>query len=64
MKHSQALEHQQLQILLGRRVLGAYVDDTSLAIKITCDRGLLAGSAGDRDVYGAQQHRRILDLIV
>jgi hypothetical protein len=34
----------------------------ALAIKITLPRPIVAGSPGDRDVYGAQQHRRLLDV--
>lgn len=32
------------------------------AIKITIPRPTVAGSPGDRDVYGAQQHLPLLDL--
>ena len=32
------------------------------AIKIALPRRLVAGSPGDRDVYGAQQHAPLLDL--
>ncbi len=32
------------------------------AIKLVMDRGVVAGSPGDSDVYGAQQHRPLLDL--
>ena len=35
-----------------------------LAIKITLPRAVTAGSPGDRDVYGAQQHRPLLGLPV
>jgi hypothetical protein len=34
----------------------------ALAIKIAIDRPVVAGSPGDRDVYGAQQHRPLLDI--
>ena len=34
----------------------------ALAIKIVIDRPIIAGSPGDRDVYGAQQHRPLLDI--
>lgn len=36
----------------------------ALAIKITLPRPVVAGSPGDRDVYGAQQHRPLLDLVL
>lgn len=32
------------------------------AIKITIPRPVVAGSPGDRDVYGAQQHLPLLDI--
>ncbi len=34
----------------------------ALALKIVLPRAVLAGSPGDRDVYGAQQHGPLLDL--
>jgi hypothetical protein len=34
------------------------------AIKIVLDRPIVAGSPGDCDVYGAQQHYPLLDMIV
>lgn len=32
------------------------------AMKIVLDRPIIAGDPGDSDVYGAQQHRPLLDL--
>ena len=32
------------------------------AIKIVIDRPIIAGTPGDRDVYGAQQHRPLMEL--
>ncbi len=32
------------------------------AIKIVMDRKIVAGTPGDRDVYGAQQHGPLLDI--
>ena len=32
------------------------------AIKIVMDRKIVAGTPGDRDVYGAQQHGTLLDI--
>ncbi|CAJ1426840.1 unnamed protein product [Effrenium voratum] len=63
-KQSSALDAAKIQSRLQRQVLGVYCDDACLALKITCARGCLAGSKGDRDVYGAQQHRSLLDLIL
>ena len=34
----------------------------ALALKINLPRPVVAGSPGDRDVYGAQQHVPLLDL--
>lgn len=34
----------------------------ALAIKITLPRPCVAGSPGDRDVYGAQQHLPLLEI--
>lgn len=36
--------------------------DVALAIKVTVPRAVPAGSPGDTDVYGAQQHAPLLDL--
>ena len=61
-KFSPCLDVENVECLLKRPVLGVFCDDISLAIKITCDREMNAGSQGDRDVYGAQQHRLLVDL--
>ena len=36
--------------------------EVGLAIKITIPRHTVAGSPGDSDVYGAQQHAPLLDI--
>lgn len=36
----------------------------ALALKIVLPRRIVAGSPGDRDVYGAQQHRPLLGLVL
>ncbi len=36
--------------------------DPALAVKVTLGRPIVAGSPGDLDVYGAQQHRALLDI--
>ena len=61
-KVSSALDGANVEALLERPVLGVFCDDKSFAIKITCARGMLAGSIGERDVYGAQQHQRLLGV--
>lgn len=39
--------------------------DKGMGIKITYDRvGASSGTAGDRDVYGAQQHAPLLDIMI
>ena len=63
-KMSPLLDKTCVEELLSRPVIGVYCDDTCLAIKITCDREINAGSAGDRDVYGAQQHSRLVRHVV
>ena len=34
----------------------------ALAIKVTLPRPIVAGSPGDTDVYGAQQHRPLMEI--
>ena len=34
----------------------------AIAIKIAMDRKIVAGTPGDRDVYGAQQHGPLLEI--
>ena len=34
----------------------------ALAVKITLPREIVSGDAGDRDVYGAQQHAPLMDI--
>ncbi|MCM3740583.1 DUF4387 domain-containing protein [Oceanobacillus luteolus] len=36
--------------------------DQALGIKITMARDISSGSAGDRDVYGAQQHAPLMNI--
>jgi len=38
--------------------------DVALAIKITLPRSVVAGSPGDTDVYGAQQHAPLMQIVV
>lgn len=38
--------------------------EAALAIKVVIDRPIVAGSPGDRDVYGAQQHRPLLEVVL
>ena len=36
--------------------------DNALGIKVTYNRPVSSGTAGDRDVYGAQQHGPLMEL--
>ncbi|GAU77193.1 DUF4387 domain-containing protein [Fusibacter sp. 3D3] len=36
----------------------------ALGIKITYSRKISSGTVGDRDVYGAQQHAPLMDLLI
>jgi len=38
--------------------------DAALAIKITIKRQTQSGSIGDTDVYGAQQHAPLIDVMI
>ncbi len=44
------------------KVLGSYAYKPVNAIKFTLARPLVSGSPGERDVFGAQQHARLLSL--
>jgi Domain of unknown function (DUF4387)/Acyclic terpene utilisation family protein AtuA len=44
------------------QVIGTYRADECYAIKISVHRSLVSGSLGDRDVFGAQQHAKLLRL--
>ena len=43
-------------------IIGCYSFPAARAIKITAQRRCLAGNPGDRDVFGAQQHKTLLAL--
>jgi len=38
--------------------------EKALGIKITYNRKVSSGTCGDRDVYGAQQHALLMDLMI
>ncbi|HWR62435.1 MAG TPA: DUF4387 domain-containing protein [Clostridia bacterium] len=38
--------------------------EKGLGIKITYDRPVPSGTCGDRDVYGAQQHAPLMDIMI
>lgn len=37
--------------------------DQALGVKVTFNRTISSGTAGDRDVYGAQQHAPLMELL-
>jgi len=52
-----------LQIPLERMV-GSFRAEACHAIKITAHRAILSGTPGDRDVFGAQQHMKLVSMRV
>jgi hypothetical protein len=52
-----------LQIPLNR-MIGSFRADACHAIKISVDRALVSGTPGERDVFGAQQHAKLLSFLV
>jgi hypothetical protein len=38
--------------------------DRAMGIKVTTNRKVSSGTCGDRDVYGAQQHAPLLDVLI
>jgi hypothetical protein len=57
----------QLARTLGipvKRIIGSYRCDACRAIKVSTHREILSGSPGDRDLFGAQQHTKLLAIKV
>ncbi|UCG66565.1 MAG: DUF4387 family protein [Deltaproteobacteria bacterium] len=52
-----------LQIPL-ERIVGSFRAEACHAIKITAHRAILSGTPGDRDVFGAQQHMKLVSMRV
>ena len=52
-----------LQIPL-ERIVGSFRADACRAIKITAYRAVVSGTPGDRDVFGAQQHAKLISMKV
>ena len=44
------------------QIIGTYRADDCYAIKISIHREVVSGSPGDRDIFGAQQHMRLMRL--
>ena len=50
---------------LGKADLcGIYFFDAAMGFKITYNRPVSSGTCGDRDVYGAQQHAPLMELLI
>lgn len=47
-----------------KELCGIVFFDAALGIKITYDRRVSSGTCGDRDVYGAQQHAPLMELLI
>ncbi len=63
-RRSDALTPENVARLYGTSVdaVRVFTYPPAWAIKIVMDRAVVAGSPGDTDVYGAQQHGPLLDL--
>lgn len=46
------------------RIIGTYRADDCYAVKISIHREVGSGAPGDRDIFGAQQHMRLMRLSV
>jgi hypothetical protein len=47
-----------------RDLCGIYFFDAALGIKISYNRAVSSGTCGERDVYGAQQHAPLMELLI
>jgi len=43
---------------------GIYFFEAAMGIKITYNRAISSGTCGERDVYGAQQHAPLMELLI
>jgi hypothetical protein len=50
--------------LKEEQLLGITFFESALGIKITYRRDISSGTCKDRDVYGAQQHAPLMDLLI
>ncbi len=55
---------QRLYRVEPHRVLSVHCFDPALSFKATIARSISSGTAGDSDVFGAQQHAPLLDVEV
>ena len=58
------LSENKIRALYQCEVLSTFFFDNALAFKATLKRRVSAGTAGDSDVFGAQQHAPLLELMV
>jgi len=54
----------KLYHLKASELCGIYFFDAALGIKITYRRPVSSGTCGDSDVYGAQQHAPLMELLI
>jgi hypothetical protein len=50
--------------LEAKDLCGIFFFEPALGIKISYKRNISSGTAGDRDVYGAQQHAPLMELLI
>jgi len=66
-KHSGQLSKQTICELYGvskEQIHHFVFFDQALGIKITIARPISSGTVGDRDVYGAQQHAPLMNIMI
>ncbi|KUO77487.1 MAG: acyl-CoA synthetase [Clostridia bacterium BRH_c25] len=54
----------QLYHLEPKDICNIVFFEKGLGIKITYNRPVSSGTSGDRDVYGAQQHAPLMDILI
>ncbi len=54
----------RLYQIAPEKIIGIVHFDPAHAIKVTIERPLCSGDLGETDVYGAQQHAPLLDILV
>ena len=45
-------------------LVGIYFFDAAMGIKVSYNRAVSSGTCGERDVYGAQQHAPLMELLI
>ena len=66
-KEKQLINKELIKKLYGvsdDEILDVIYFDDALAVKFNIKRKLPSGNFGDRDIYGAQQHAPILDVVL